>query len=126
MGAADAEAEVREVVFARDGHRCVLQPWVGEPVPHDVPPDPDDLDGHWYATVPGCYGPLTFHHRRKASSGGAYTPANGLTACLGHNRWIEDEPDAARALGGETPWWLVVTEGDAEWTQLGRKASGVR
>lgn len=122
---ADDEAQVREAVFARDGHRCVLQVWVGEPVPHDAPLDPDDLDADWFATVPGCYGPLTFGHRRHASAGGAYITENGNALCLGHNRWCEDEPDAARALGQETPWWLVVREGDPEWHLLGRKANGV-
>lgn len=123
--AADDEAIEREKVFARDGHRCVLAVWVREPVPFDPAPDPDDLD-HASLVVPNCYGPLTFGHRRHASAGGAYIADNGNTLCLGHNRWCEDEPDAARALGGANPGWLVVREGDPEWHQLGRKAAGVR
>lgn len=68
---------VREEVFARDGG-CRL------------------------AGVEGagrCFGqPMTFHHRRKASQGGAYTVANGACLCSGHNDQLEADADLA-ALG---------------------------
>jgi 5-methylcytosine-specific restriction endonuclease McrA len=69
---------VREAVFRRDGHRCQL-----------LPRDPEHR----------CWGPLTFHHLRKASAGGGYTEENGLTLCAGGNTWVEDHPDRALELG---------------------------
>lgn len=105
------ERAVREAVFARDGYRCLLRDHVGELVP-----DPDDGT---IVEVPRCYGPLTFHHRRKAGAAGAYVEANGATTCLTHNVWIEDEPEAAKAV---LPF-LVVREGDPEWDQLGARAA---
>ncbi len=123
---ADAERreDVRAVVFRRDGHRCVLTPWatrtVYEWVASDLGPR---LVAH---DVPACGGMLEFGHRRKASAGGAYVPANGHATCHAHNAWIESAPAAARAVGGETPWWLCVREGDPEWQSLGRKAAGAR
>lgn len=113
----ERKAAVREALFARDGRRCVVSRFthVGEVV-----------DGQVVVTwLPPCRGQLTFGHRRHASAGGAYIVANGNTLCAGHNGWMEDHPHQARALGGETPWWLVVREGDPEWEQLGRKAAGV-
>jgi hypothetical protein len=110
--------EVRERVFWRDGRRCVVRQYA------EVS---EWVDGELIRTVlPPCSGPLTFAHRRHASSGGAYVEANGNTMCAGHNGYMEDHPHVARILGGETPWWLVVREGDPEWDQLGRKAQGVR
>lgn len=94
------EAEVRRQVFARDG-RCVLR-------------DHGDVAGR-------CWGQWSFHHRRKASDQGAYVVANGLTLCIGHNRWVEDEPDLARDLD-VTPS-LVVRQGDPEWESLGKRAN---
>lgn len=117
---ADRQAEVRAVVFARDGHRCVVAPfartileWVQDGAGRCV-------------VIPECGGRLEFGHRRHASAGGAYVPENGNAVCHQHNAWQEHYPDAARALGAETPWWLCVREGDDEWTQLGRRAQGVR
>lgn len=126
---ADRQAEVRAEVFQRDGHRCVVEPYVGRVIRDRTVVK--IASGELQATVvehvvPACYGRLTFGHRRHASAGGAYVAANGHALCLGHNGWAEMEPDAARALGGETPWFLVVREGDPEWDQLGRKAQGVR
>lgn len=100
-GGALARAAVRENVFARDGYRCVL-------------------DGK--AAPDSCSGRLTFHHRRKASAGGAYVEENGLSLCEGHNGAVEDHPDLARLLYGD---WLVVREGDDEWEQLGERFNRV-
>lgn len=124
----DRQAEVRAAVFHRDGQRCVLASHVGQIVRDRivVKVDGELRPVDQITEVPRCYGRLTFGHRRHASAGGAYVSENGITLCVGHNGWCEDEPDAARALGGETPWWLVVREGDPEWEALGRKAQGVR
>lgn len=73
------ERVVREAVFARDGHRCLLH---GHPL--------------WWGP---CLGALTFHHLYKAGQGGAYTEANGVTLCVHHNDEVENRPDDARALG---------------------------
>jgi hypothetical protein len=73
-------AHVRAVVFTRDDYRCRL---AGIAVP-DVGP---------------CWGPLTPHHLRKASQGGAYTADNLVALCAGHNCWVEDHPDTAHRLG---------------------------
>lgn len=108
------ERAVREAVFASDGHRCRLRDQVGT----FVPVDGDRL----VVEVPRCWGPLTFQHRRKASAQGAYVEANGATLCAGHNRWVEDEPDAAKLADS----YLVVREGDPEWEQLGRRAARYR
>ena len=107
---ADERAE-REAVFASDSHRCRLRDHVGVFVPVDGP--------RLVVEVPDCWGPLTFQHRRKASAQGAYVRANGATLCAGHNRWVENEPDAAVELDP----YLVVREGDPEWEQLGRRAA---
>lgn len=59
---------VREEVFRRDGYRCRL------------------------AGVSGagrCFGPLTYHHRRKNGQGGLYTVSNGATLCAHHNDELE-------------------------------------
>jgi hypothetical protein len=78
LAAAGEEARVRSAVFVRDGHRCQFPPVTG---------------------APPCFGPLTFHHLRKASAGGAYSEANGLTLCAFHNGWVEDNPTDAFLLG---------------------------
>lgn len=116
-------------MFQRDGHRCVVAGQVGQEIRDRtvVKVANGELEAAVVVyVVPACYGRLTFGHRRHASAGGAYVTENGNALCVGHNGWCEMEPDAARALGGETPWWLVVREGDPEWDQLGRKAQGVR
>lgn len=105
---ADVEAEVRAEVYARDRYRCVL----------DLPGMRMRLQLST-TQLPQCSGPLSPHHRRKASSGGAYTVENLVTACVGHNGWIEDEPDTARLLFPH----LVVRERDPEYEQLGRRAA---
>ncbi len=92
-------AKVRNAVFERDGWRCQLA----------AKTEPDSCRGH-----------LTYHHRRKASSGGAYIVANGLTLCEAHNQAVEDHPQLARNLHGS---WLVVREGDPEWDELGERAA---
>ena len=91
-----AERAIRERVFARD-RRCVL----------DVV-DPSHK----------CNGPLTPHHRRKASSGGAYSMANLISVCASGTGDIEDRPAYYRH---HFPF-LVVREGDAEFESLGRRA----
>lgn len=84
--------EIRETVFRRDGYRCRLR------------------------GVPGagrCFGPLTFHHRRKDGQGGGYSVDNGSSLCVGHNDGIEADADLAllaRTMG------LVLKRGDV-WTE---------
>lgn len=85
-------SKVREQVFARAGYRC-------------------ELAGHGE-----CFGPLTFHHRRKASAGGGYTVANGSSLCGSHNDRLEADADLAafaRSVG------LVVRHGDDGFDLLG-------
>ncbi len=77
---------VRERVFARDGHQCVV-------------PRLAALAGVASAVVGACFGPLTYHHLKKASAGGPYTVDNGASTCAFHNGWIEDHPYLARSLG---------------------------
>ena len=74
---AGARAAVRAEVFERDGWRCQIQPLVGD----------------------RCFGPLTPHHLKKASQGGAYTAENFTSACAYHNVWVEDHPVRAKELG---------------------------
>lgn len=112
-GKRDEHRAVRDEVFARDGWTCRLAEHVGDIVT-------TDLLGTRTRVVPDCWGPLTFHHRRKAGAQGAYTEANGLTLCAGGNGWVEDNPDAAQALAGTV---LVVRPGDAEWDALGKRAA---
>lgn len=117
--AADAERQRDEklAVLTRDRYRCVVEPWAGTD---------QQEPGVGPYRVPECGGPLDFGHRRFAGQGGAYVAANGHAVCRQHNQWCQDAKPHARALGGETPWWLVVVEGDPEWESLGRKAAGVR
>lgn len=84
---------VREFVARRDGH-CVLAGY-----PYHV----------------SCFGPSTPHHLRKASQGGGYDRVNIVALCAAGNTWVEDNPDAAHALG------LVVRRGDTlddAWDRL--------
>lgn len=74
-----SKAVIREAVFLRDGYCCIMS--VGVP------------------GAPGCSGPLTPHHLRKASQGGAYEMENLVTLCSGHNTWVEDNPWSAHRLG---------------------------
>ena len=84
-------------MFARDG-RCVL-----------------------FSSL--CRGGPTFHHRRKASAGGAYVEANGARLCEFHNGHIEDNPDMYVGDGPLAYMRLVVREGDDEYESLGRRAN---
>jgi hypothetical protein len=96
---------VREAVFFRDNRDCVL---AADAERSEVPP---------------CRGPLTPHHRRKASSGGAYTMANLVSLCAWHNDDLEDHPwryDIGTITNRHG--WLVVREGDAEFESLGIRA----
>lgn len=87
---AEAMADVRSRVFARDHRQCVL---AGQSVRSDI-------------RLPWCRGPLTVHHLLKAGQGGPYSECNLVTLCAGHNGWVEDEPLLAHHLG------LVVRRGD--------------
>jgi hypothetical protein len=84
-GAAD-RAAVREQVFERDHYRCQ---WPLERI-HAVV--------HAGGRMPNAMllafhtEDLTYHHLRKASAGGEYSVANGLTLCSFHNSMIEDFP----------------------------------
>ena len=51
----------------------------------------------------------------KASAGGGYTVANGLTLCAGCNQWVEDEPVHAHSLG------LVVRRGETHAQAAARR-----
>lgn len=75
---APLRAAVREEVFERDGYVCQLAAY-------------RDQAG-------SCFGPLTLHHKKKASQGGAYSVANGVALCSSHNCRLEAEADLA-ALG---------------------------
>lgn len=60
------------------------------------------------------------HERRKRSSGGSLVnPDNLLPACNPCNGYIEDQPRLVRRLTGTK---LIVREGDAEWSHLGKRA----
>lgn len=107
-GKRDEHRAVRDEVFARDGWTCRLAEHVGDIVT-------TDLLGTRTRVVPDCWGPLTFHHRRKASAGGGYTTENGAVLCSWHNSWVEDEPAAAR----EAAPHLVVRRGDPDWDGCG-------
>lgn len=91
----------RELVYARDRHRCQVAV-LGAATAHDVGP---------------CYGHPTPHHRRKDGQGGGYTMANLVTACAHHNDEMEADADLARWAHGVG---LVVRSGDPEWAALGR------
>lgn len=92
----DERRAVRDEVYGRDGYACQVAARVEDP-------------GR-------CYGPITPHHRRKASQQGAYTAANLVTVCAHHNERLEADPDlAARARAAG----LVVRPGDPEWETLG-------
>jgi len=62
-----------------------------------------------------CHGPLTPHHRRKASQGGKYTELNLMTLCAFHNDHLE--ADADFALGGQHHG-VVLKAGDFAAFQL--------
>lgn len=52
-----------------------------------------------------CSGAGTPHHLEKAWRGRNTTPENLVPLCAAHNRWVEDEPKLAKAIG------LVVAPG---------------
>lgn len=76
--------DVTEQVFERDGYVCRLasKPETGP-----------------------CFGPLTPHHLKKKSAGGADSLANQVTLCAQHNSWVEDWPVKARELGMVVRSW---------------------
>lgn len=95
---APEHAVIRERVFARDRFCQVYA-----------------LGYTRYAVGP-CHGPMTPHHRRKASAGGGYSFENLVAACLHHNEAMESDAGLARwahSVG------LVVKRGDDEWASLG-------
>lgn len=69
-------AQVRTEVFLRDGFEC-----------------------QWPELERVCFGPLTPHHLKKASSGGRYVADNLVTLCEYHNGMVEDWPLLAQRLG---------------------------
>lgn len=86
-GLTDEQRAIRQAVFDRDGH-CQLR----------------GVEG-----AGPCFGPLTPHHKRKASQGGKYTLDELVALCSHHNSQIEADADLARlahSLG------LVVRRGD--------------
>lgn len=88
IDAAPLHELVRNAVFVRDGHRCILL-------------------GSRVSGVPDCSGDLcTPHHLKKTSQGGRYENTNLVTLCQGHNSWVEDFPIMAHDLG------LVCRRGD--------------
>jgi hypothetical protein len=91
-----SRAQIRAMVFERDGQRCLL---AGR------------------RSVPACHGRLTPHHLRKAAQLGPYTMSNLVTLCVHHNEWVETSKGAAPAhlLG------LVVRTGetsDIAWERM--------
>lgn len=96
-----ADAERRAVVYLRALERdrgCLLRA----------------LPGH------ECLGPLTPHHLRKASQGGAFEPENIVTLCALGNDEVEDHPAQAIEMG------LVVNRFcDAEEAARRRRAWGL-
>lgn len=95
-----ARAEVREAVIHRDGG-CILRLWAGR-------------ERHGLL-IKGCFGPPTYHHRRKEGQGGAYSKANGVCLCAFHNSLIESD---ARFADWCHEHGLVVRRGDPEWEAL--------
>lgn len=100
IAAAPEHDIVRERVFARDRFCQVHH------------------RGYGAYAVGRCSGPLTPHHRRKASDTGGYTLENLVAVCAGHNVALEHDAGLARwarSVG------LVVRRGDPEWPGLGRQ-----
>lgn len=63
------------------------------------------LRGHQHLAGP-CWGQRTPHHLIKAWKRPAWTVDVLVTLCVGHNQWVEREPDIAWGLG------LVVRNGE--------------
>lgn len=104
-------AEMRDLVFTRDGRVCRLAGFR-----HPGWPD-------------GCMGQLTVHHLRKEGQGGPYTLPNLLTLCRRHNDWVEEAPRALVSdLGlvmsaGETYpqiWHRLIVAGIVRWWWSGQ------
>lgn len=89
------QGHVRSAVFARDGD-CLLRGFTMR-----------------------CGGGLEYHHRRKASSAGAFTVQNGATLCSLHNAYVEDHPALIEA---HHPY-LIVRPSDPEWLELSARAA---
>ena len=95
---ADAEPLV-QAVYRRDGG-CVLRL-------HTV-------------VAGGCWGGLSPHHVRKAGQGGEFSQLNIVSACCGHNGWVERNRRLAWALG------LVLNHGEDIEDAWGRmRAAGL-
>jgi hypothetical protein len=115
----DAEPVVQSV-FARD-QVCILGPIyrVGYFVSAYDTPDRVEILAALRAVGP-CGGRWrTPHHLRKEGQGGTWAHENIVTLCSAHNRWVEDEPDHAHALG------LVIRAGESytdAWAAM-RRAS---
>lgn len=105
----DAEPVVQQV-YSRDGHRCVLAPGNRAMFTLMVSGRQNGKRAlaEAFAAVGKCAGQaLTPHHLCKAGQGGPWSPENLVTLCSAHNRWVEDEPDHAHALG------LVIRAGES-------------
>jgi len=68
------------------------------------------------AHLGGCAGPLTAHHLRKSSSGGAYVSENIVSLCAFHNTFVEDHPEHPDCRA------LTIREGDPGFEELGERA----
>lgn len=99
QAARPAEEALTAEVYARDGG-CVLR----------------DHASHV------CTGPLTPHHRLKASQGGGWSRSNIICLCAYGNQWVEDEPAAADALGLVTHYYESINESTERMTWLAKVA----
>lgn len=63
--------------------------------------------GHGDCVCSGRY--ENAHHKRRRSQGGSDEPDNLLCVCLGHHRWIHDNPEAAVELGFLIPSGPIST-----------------
>lgn len=87
------EADLKQELLRRDGG-CIARLIQGQTVAYTV-------GGADTTMIPLCLGPLDKHEliKRSAWRNGATVDTNCVILCRRHNGWVEDEPNAARALG---------------------------
>jgi hypothetical protein len=115
----DAEPTV-QIVYSRDGHRCVLAPDNRAMFTLMVSGRRNGklALAEALSAVGKCAGQaLTPHHLRKAGQGGSWSPENLVTLCAAHNGWVENEPEKAHLLG--LVIWAGETYADA-WAAMRR------
>lgn len=107
--------EARELVFARDGHKCQFRQYVMDAYPLGWgETDPERMaDIMAFKPIMKCSGPLEMHEPAHSINVGRTNVERSVTACRFHNGVAEDHPELCRKIG-----WAEsgVSEPSRKWS----------